>query len=407
MRTKFFVLIILVFLSSFVGYAKAKGNEYELFYFWGEGCSHCEEAKEFINDLKNEYPDLTIKSYEIFENKKNRKIFKEKCVDLGVEMKGVPAFIIGNRIWFGESEQNHKQIRTFVKIINNQVFNETINNEIKLPIIGKISSEKTPILLLTVFIAFIDGFNPCSLWVLIFLLNFILYSGSRKRVLIVGLTFLIVSAFTYGLFISGIFTIFSYVKDLYYIRLIIFTFLLIFSLVNIKDYFYFNKGFSFSIPEKFKPKILINFGQLSRIEGSNLKLILATAVSSFGITLLELPCTAGFPFMWMNILGENNVSKFSFLVFLFVYLLIYFLDELVITLVAYVTLRIKRVDELMGRKLKLISGIIMFYLAGGMLVKPEVMSDIFGILYVTFLTFITYLFITSFLQTKKRSEKDA
>jgi len=353
----------MIFLSLF---SSAQENETILYFFWGEGCSHCEEVRSDLLELEEYYPGLLIKSYEVFNNEENKELFREKAVELGSNPRGVPAVILDDNIWFGTSQIKIEEIKDKLDAmyINALSVNQSIiKNNLELPLLGHINLGKTSIVMTTLLIALIDGFNPCSLWVLSFLLNFILYSGSRKRVLLIGLTFLLVSAVTYGIFISGVFTIFSYIQELFYIRLFMFVFIIIFALVNIKDYFYYRKWFSFSIPERFKPEILKNLGKLSRIKGSNIKLLFFTAFLSIGITLVELPCTAGFPFLWMNIIQKANISNYVFLFLLAIYLLVYFIDELLIVFAVYITLQIKKLDENQGRKLKLISGIIMFYLA--------------------------------------------
>ncbi|MFP4660804.1 MAG: hypothetical protein ACLFPF_01300 [Halanaerobiales bacterium] len=403
MKTKIILVFLLVFISP-LSITQGMESEITLYFFWGEGCLHCEEVKGDIQKWEQTYPNLIVKSYEVFDNEENKDFFEEKAAELGSNARGVPAYIFGDNIWFGTSKIDEIKDR-LESVFNSEIaISQTINNNtIELPLLGQVNLENTSIVVTTLLIAVTDGFNPCSLWVLTFLLNFIIYSGSRKRVLLVGLTFLTVSAITYGVFISGVFTVFSYIQDLFYIRLFMFVFIIIFALVNIKDYFCYKKGFSFSVPEKYKPGVLKNLGKLSRAEGSSIKIIALTAISSISITLLELPCTAGFPFLWMNIIQKANISNNMFIVLLAMYLLVYFLDELLIVFTVYITLRIKKLNEDQGRQLKLISGIIMFYLAIGLFVMPDFLENLSGVVYVILLTTATYLLIKFF--SMKRNNK--
>lgn len=413
MKTKVFLVFILVLLSS-LSIAQEMGSETTLYFFWGEGCFHCEEVKVDIQKWEQNYPDLIVKSYEVFDNEENKEFFEKKAAELGSNARGVPAYILGDNIWFGtsnigEAEEKLKSIFNSDSANNidstvNQSISDNSENTIEFPLIGQINLENTSIVVTTFLIALIDGFNPCSLWVLTFLLNFIIYSGSRKRVLLVGLTFLTVSAITYGVFISGVFTIFSYIQDLFYIRLLMFVFIITFALVNIKDYFFYKKGFSFSIPERFKPGVLKNLGKLSRAEGSSIRIIALTALSSLGITLLELPCTAGFPFLWMNIMQKANISNYMFFALLTIYLFVYFIDELLIVFTVYITLRIKKLNEEQGRKLKLISGIVMFYLAIGLILLPDFLENSSGLVYVVLITIATYFLIKLFKRDSRKEE---
>lgn len=91
---------------------------------------------------------------------------------------------------------------------------EEVDAVLDVPLVGKVNLIFQPLLLSTSLIAFVDGFNPCSIWVLTMLLVLVLHSGSRRRVLLVGLTFLFTTALIYGMFIAGVFSILAFVSYL-------------------------------------------------------------------------------------------------------------------------------------------------------------------------------------------------
>lgn len=126
-------------------------------------------------------------------------------------------------------------------------------------------------------------------------------------------------------------------------------------------------------------------------------LISGTIILAAGVSLVEFSCTAGFPVLWTNLLTSQQVTAMTFIVLLLVYLLVYQLDELGIFLVAVFTLKSNKIEEKHGRILKLIGGMLMITLAGIMLVKPTLMSDlsssliIFGIAFgATLLVFLLH-----------------
>ena len=63
-------------------------------------------------------------------------------------------------------------------------------------------------------------------------------------------------------------------------------------------------------------------------------LIGATIVLAAGVSLVEFSCTAGFPVLWTNLLTSQGVTAASFVALLFLYMLIYQIDELAIFLAA-------------------------------------------------------------------------
>ena len=258
---------------------------------------------------------------------------------------------------------------------------ELQQESLELPLIGEISTKDTPLVALTAMIAFVDGFNPCSLWVLTFLLGLVVHSGSRKKTAAVGLTFLTVTSIGYGAFVYGLINVFSYVSHLMWIKVAVAAVALVFGAVNVKDFFYWNRGLSFTIPDRFKPKIARGLSETVRKDSLAMTLF-GTAVIAAGIVLVELPCTAGFPLIYSNILAERGVQTGFALVLLGLYMLIYLLDELAVFLGITYTMEKTRFEEKHGRYLKLLGGMIMIALATTLLIRPEMMETLSGTIYV-------------------------
>jgi len=258
---------------------------------------------------------------------------------------------------------------------------ELQQESLELPLIGEISTEDTPLVALTAMIALVDGFNPCSLWVLTFLLGLVVHSGSRKKTAAVGLTFLTVTSIGYGAFVYGLINVFSYVSHLMWIKVAVATVALVFGAVNVKDFFYWNRGLSFTIPDRFKPKIARELSETVRKDSLAMTLF-GTAVIAAGIVLVELPCTAGFPLIYSNILVERGVQTGYALVLLGLYMLIYLLDELAVFLGITYTMEKTRFEEKHGRYLKLLGGMIMIALATTLLIRPEMMETLSGTVYI-------------------------
>ncbi len=253
---------------------------------------------------------------------------------------------------------------------------------ITLPLIGQIDLADQSLLLSTLLISFVDGFNPCSIWVLSMLLAITLNTRSRKKVLIIGFVFITVTAIVYALFIGGLFTVFTFIGYVGWIQLVVALIALVFALVNIKDYFWYKEGLSFTISDKQKPGIYKGIRRIMNAEENIWGLISATVVMAAGVSLVEFSCTAGFPMVWTNLLAFHEVTGLAFLGFLLVYMLVYQIDEMGIFLVAVFTLRKSKMEEKYGRILKLLGGILMLALAIVMLVDPTLMNQIGSSLWV-------------------------
>lgn len=378
-------------------------NTVAVYFFWGDGCPHCAEAEPFLQELDEASDQVELRKYEVWYVEENQELFSKMAASFGFEPQGVPTIFIGKQYWIGYNEQIQSEIKAAVKkclksacpdpgvgIIpgvvsaeNNPVTGETDpatagqeDRKIEIPVLGTIDLAGQSLLVSTLLISFVDGFNACSIWVLTMLLALTLHTGSRKKVVLIGLIFLTVTAAIYGLFITGLFTMFKVVSFVGWIQVVVALVALFFALVNIKDYFWYKEGISFTIADDQKPGIFQRIRRLMDASQSFWGLAGGTVVLAGGVSLVEFSCTAGFPVLWSNLLVAQNVPALTFIFLLLVYLLIYQLDELGIFFAAVLSMRASKLEEKHGRILKLIGGVLMLALAGVMLINPNIMSNL-------------------------------
>jgi hypothetical protein len=387
-------------------------------YFYGDGCPYCALQAVELDAWEQRF-DVEIHRYEVWNDAGNRALFQQLAAAYGTEVSGVPMTFIGDRFWVGFDEATAEQMRATVAACEVQGCPDPLavldperevappadvepegppgpagedpgddptsapadaGNVLRVPLLGTVDTEAMGLLPATGLIAFVDGFNPCSLWVLSVLLAMLLRTGSRRRIAIVGGAFLTTTAAVYGLFIAGVFSAMSYVGYLDGIRWAVALLALTFAAVNIKDYFAFKRGFSFTIPDRFKPRIYRGGRSLLDPERSLPAVTGAAVLMALGIALVELPCTAGFPVVWSGLLADAGVGGAEFGGLLSVYLLIYLLDEIALFAAVVVTLRVTRFQEHHGQVLKLVGGMVMLALGVVMLVRPAIMNGLAGTL---------------------------
>jgi thiol-disulfide isomerase/thioredoxin len=441
-----------------------------IYFFWGDGCPHCAAAKPVFQALASNNPSIDLKMYEIYYVEENQNLFALFGERYGMTPRYIPTIFIGDQYWEGWSDEIQADVLTAVNnclksgctdkgadlaantgeltVWTTEVptteleptleptvaptieptFEPTkVSSEpsdaktIKLPLIGEVNLSHESLFVSTLLISFVDGFNPCSIWVLSMLLAITLHTGSRKKVLLIGLIFLTVTALIYALFIAGLFTVFTVVSFVGWIEVVVALVALFFSLVNIKDYFWYKEGVSLTISEKEKPGLFQRMRKVLEAGDSTWGLIGGTIVLAAGVSLVEFSCTAGFPVLWTNLLTSQHVPVITFILLLLVYMFIYQIDELGIFIAAVVSLKSNKMEEKHGRILKLIGGVLMLSLAIVMLVKPSLMSDIgqsmivFGIAFgVTLLILLVHRVIlpkmgihigTEFQKNKKKKKR--
>lgn len=351
-------------------------SEEVLYYFWGY-CPTCSKPEDHIG-LFDDYP-VDVEIYEVFHDQEGRKVYDRFSEELGIKSRGFPTLVYKDQYWLGFSASVQEEIIYAIEAsLDDREVTER-RNIIVLPLIGELDLAASPIILTTFIVAFLDGFNPCSLFVLTFLLAIIVHSASRKRIFIVGLTFLLVTAAVYGLFILGILNIMIFAAQLFWIRNVIAVIVIILGLVAVKDFIVFKQGFSFAIPDSYKSKYYQQVRNVFYTE-SVLPMITATAVMALGIALIELPCTAGFPFIWTSIVAGLDLSISFFIILFAVYILTYLSVELVIFFLAVVRMRSLKMTEERGRLLKLVGGSLMLVLGLILIIEPTYMESMIGIL---------------------------
>jgi len=388
---------------------RAEQNVVNIYIFEGEGCPYCAKALDYLRSLADDDPRIVIHDFEVYHNLENREYFVAFAAKHGYEPKYVPNTFIGDRYWIGFSDTIQAEMEQYIQDclarpcvdFGKDILPETSFPDVEtppdgetsdpanekqfsltLPLIGTINLADRSLFLSTLLIAFVDGFNPCSIWVLSMLLAITLNAQSRKKVLIIGFVFIFVTAFIYALFIGGLFTVFTFIGYVGWIQLIVALVAFVFAIVNIKDYFWYKEGISFTISDKKKPGIYKGIRRIMNAEESMWGLVTATVVLAAGVSLVEFSCTAGFPMIWTNLLVVQEVTGLAFVGLLLVYMLVYQLDELGIFLVAVFTLRKTKMEEKYGRILKLLGGMLMLSLAVVMLVDPTLMGNIGSSLWV-------------------------
>ncbi len=185
--------------------------------------------------------------------------------------------------------------------------------------------------------AAIDSINPCAIGVLILMVSVVLGAGkSTKRLLMIGGVY-IASVFTVYL-LAGLGLMYYFTTlPLYitqYIAISVGSLVIIAGLIEIKDFFWYGRWFSFSIPAPFAKK-LHKFASNSTIPGV---ILLGAFVSA-----VELPCT-GAPYLAIITLLSQYFDFTAFLM-LVLYNIIFVLPLIVILIMVALGIRLYHIKK--------------------------------------------------------------
>lgn len=351
-------------------------DKVNIYLFYGNGCPHCEKEEEFLTKLQEKYKDkIQVFKYETWYNSENTSMMLKikKTFNLA-ENKSVPFTIIGKETYVGYNDYVGKKIENqlieYLEIENNDE-NIVDKDKEEIPILGEINVKDVSVGLVAIILGFVDGFNPCAMWVLLFLINMLFGMKNKKRMFLLGFVFLLTSAFVYFLSMLGITAVLSYIS-VPLIRSIIGIIAVIIGTYNVTKYYKTRNDDAgcHVVDDKKRKKIFSRIKKFTTEKNLLLALVgvIALAVS---VNIVELACSTVFPATFAEILAVNNITGISRIIYLLIYTLFYMIDDMVIFVIAVSTLNITTASSKYGKYSSLVGGIIMFIVGLLLVFKPE------------------------------------
>ena len=378
MRKIFWISLVgIIFLSSLHHFAFAQ-KRVELIFFWGSGCPHCAKEEKFLEKIEKEYPEVEIKRYEVWHDSENQKFFQEVAKKYHVSQPGVPLTIIKDKYFIGyrDDETSGREIEDYIKEILGKERPAEANKKIKAPILGEIDISKMSLFTLTLIFGALDGFNPCAMWVLLFLLTLLINTRSRKRMFLVGGTFILASGIIYFLILAGWLKLFLAIGYINLTRILIGVFALGFGVWQIRNFIEYKGVCPISEGGAVKGKIregLIKQAQKVVSLPLTPAILVGIVLLALGINLVEFFCSAGLPAIYTRILALNSLSPLGYYFYLLLYVLIFMLDDLIVFTIAAIALRKIGFTEKYNYWATLIGGLLIFILGILLIFKPELL----------------------------------
>ena len=236
--------------------------------------------------------------------------------------------------------------------------------------LGHLSAAELGLPLFTLAVGLLDGFNPCAMWVLLLLLSLLVNVRDRRRMVLVAGTFVAASGAVYYAFMAAWLNLFLFVGLSDLVRGLLATVAAVIGLVNVKDFFAFGRGVSFSIPDAAKPGLYARLRGILHAQALPAT-VLGVVVLAVLVNFVELLCTAGLPAIYTAVLAQQALPPAAHYGYLGLYILAYVADDALMVALAVVTLSQRKLTERAGRGLKLASGGVMLLLAAVLALRPE------------------------------------
>ncbi len=380
------ILISVITLAQFLLHPVLAEEQVYLDFYYSSLCGECEEKLHVIedyfidNESYNETLVITIKdiainatyleeylnnygNYEypivVIKNVNNETIIPTAYITVTYVQKVIQDYIAGEK----PNETNREDV----------IVIDTIFGQIKI----NISGFSLPIL--TIVLGGLDSFNPCAFFILIFLLNLLLYVKSRKRMLLIGGVFILFSGVLYAIFMIilyhvNLLLLTQFLNQIRIITIVAGIITLILGLMNIKEFFFFKKGASLSIPEEKKPGIFKQMSNLVRTPQLT-AVIIGTIVLAVTVNFYELLCTLALPFVFTQELVLRTTTHEAYLYILF-YNIVYVIPLIIIVSIFVITLGKRKISEWHGQILKLLTGIMLSSFGITFIVNYKILENI-------------------------------
>ncbi len=413
-------LIVFAILLLLPVSAKANEKVINIHLFYGNGCPHCAAEEEFLSDYLKDRTDVKLYKYEIWYDSHNQELLSKVQKEMGTTNKnGVPFTVIGKKTIVGYADGvTDEQIKDAInyylnndyrdyageitgKVKKTEVKEDTIKDESKtedkkenkmekaddtkdsdqtdenvtVPVLGKINAKKVSLPILAVVLGFVDGFNPCAMWILIFLITMLFNMKDRKKMWILGLTFILTSGIVYLMFMLAWLNLATFISKIAFIRLLIAVIALVVGLINVYKYIDSLKKKDEGcdvVDKKDRKKIMEKIISITH-EKKFIIALLGIMVLAASVNIIELMCSIGIPLLFTQILAMNNLSTFSYMIYMFIYIFFFLIDDIVIFVISMVTLKVTGLSTKYTKYSHLVGGIIMLIIGLLLIIKPELL----------------------------------
>ncbi|HEX6057678.1 MAG TPA: hypothetical protein VFZ11_01580 [Gemmatimonadaceae bacterium] len=343
--------------------------------FVRHGCPHCDEAAPFVERLRRERPDLAIRVRDVGEDAGARGRLRELARARGITA-GVPAFLVRGELlvgWAPDGRTGTAILRLLVRGADSarpaDARAPPDAGEIRAPLLGTVSATRLGLPVFSFVVGFLDGVNPCAMWALLYVLTLLVTLHDRRRMLVLGGTFVAVGGLLYFAFIAAWLELFLLVGVSRAVQVALGAGAVLAGAVHVKDFVALGRGLSLRIPDAAKPRLYRQARRILTAENL-LGAMAAVALLAVLVNLVELLCTAGLPAVYTQVLASRDLGRAAYYGNLGIYVAAYVLDDAIVLGLAVLTLSRRRLQERAGRWLELLGGLLLLSLGLVLLFRP-------------------------------------
>ncbi|OIO63071.1 hypothetical protein COY26_04855 [Candidatus Woesearchaeota archaeon CG_4_10_14_0_2_um_filter_33_10] len=370
-----------IFALVFTSEPKISQNEgFSVILFYLPTCPHCTEQKPIFNELKEEMKDINFYSYDA-SSKEGSALFYRLAAEAGLDTSklAVPTIFVEKHplVGFHSKEQIKQTINECKeKCIadgNHNVSSQEVKSSFKdfeLPFIGRTDLTSFSIPVLAIILGLIDGFNPCAMWILVYLIGLLIGLDDRKKVWIIVGSFVLSSGILYFLFMTAWINLFLLVGYIRTLTILIGLVALGGGIIHLKEYFTTKGSLACEVGGEQSHEKTITKIQKIISQPVSLAIILSIIGLAFVVNSVEFVCSSAIPAVFTQILALSGLSTLQHYAYIGLYTLFFMLDDMIIFSMAAFAIS-SSFGEKYAKYCRLIGGIILTLLGFILVFAPQ------------------------------------
>lgn len=379
-----------------------QGATVDVHLFWTATCPHCANARRFLERIVPAIAGARLRSFELDGDGGREDAFIALSKRYKNDPPGVPMIIVGEEAFVGYGDdattgaEIERRIRTCLiapcgdvagpilaqagvlepgsqgstDSIGSRIRRPELPTTISLPGIGSIETRTLSLPLLTIVLGAVDGFNPCAMWVLVFLIGLLVGLGDRLRMWSYGAVFLLTSGVVYFVFMAAWLNLFLFLGSLAWIRGAIGVFALGAGAYYLRE-FVLNPEAACRVTTPGERQRVMDRLRSAVSERSFVMAILGIMALAVAVNMIELLCSAGIPAVYTQVLALSDLTPMVYYAHLALYIAVFMLDDTVIFVAAMLTLQATGLASSYSRWSHLIGGVVLLVIGVLLVLKPE------------------------------------
>jgi thiol-disulfide isomerase/thioredoxin len=381
-----FLLCLGIFAFFYVGNESiaVDSDKFTVHFFYLPTCPHCSEQKPIVEELMKEMNDVTF-IYHDASSQEGSALFYQMSKQAGLDTSklAVPTLFVGEHPLVGlhTKEQITEAIRECQNnckdgVTQKEVSSQEINTSFKdyeLPILGRTDLTAYSLPVLAIVLGLVDGFNPCAMWVLVYLIGVLIGLNDKKKIWIIVGSFVLASGILYFLFMTAWINIFLLVGYIKVLTLIIGLVALGGGILSLKEYIETrNEALTCKVTDSSGRKKTMNKIQDIISRPLSVFVIFSIIGLAFIVNSVEFVCSAAIPAVFTQVLAMKELSAVQNYSYILLYVLFFMIDDIIIFGMAALAIGSK-FSEKYAKYCRLIGGIILSVLGLIMVFAPNLL----------------------------------